>query len=248
MKDKVALITGGSGGIGTAIARHLFENGAKVAVAYNKNGDHALAKSWQTKQKEAGYDFTIHYCDVTDFESSAMMVFNIEKELGNIDILVNNAGVTEDVTLKKMSYEQWHKVINTNLDGVFNVTRNVLSKMLEKQYGRIINISSINGQKGQFGQVNYCTSKAGMHGFTKALAQEVARKNITVNTVSPGYVKTKMTENMSQEILNKIINQIPVGRLANPDEVARVVGFLASTQSAFITGANFAINGGQHMF
>lgn len=248
MSMRTALITGGMGGMGTAIAQALSKEGYHVAVSYNKGGDHSFAIDWQNQQKKEGFHFEIFYADIANFESAATMIEDAEKKLGTIDVLVNNAGVTEDITLMKMSPEQWYKVINTNLNGIFNVTRNVLNKMIENKYGRIINISSINGQKGQFGQTNYCASKAGIHGFTKALAQEIAKKGITVNTVSPGYVKTGMVAKMDQAILDKIISQIPVGRLAEPEEVARMVCFLASNHSGFITGSNFSINGGQHMY
>lgn len=248
MKGRTALVTGGMGGIGTAIARTLAKDGIEVAISYNKSGDHDKAIAWQQDQKKDGYHFTISFADIGDFESTAKMIKDIEQKLGKIDILVNNAGTTEDTTLMKMAPEQWMKVINTNLNSLYNVTRNVLNKMIENKYGRIINISSINGQKGQFGQTNYCASKAGIHGFTKALAYELAKKGITVNTISPGYVKTAMVAKMDQEILDKIISQIPVGRLATPDEVARVVNFLANDESGFITGSNFSINGGQHMY
>lgn len=248
MKGRTAVITGGMGGIGTAIAQHLARNGARVAVTYHKGGDKTPAEAWGREQKELGYDFFLSYANIADFQSTQEMVQDIIQKMGKIDILVNNAGITEDITLMKMSADQWHKVINTNLNGVFNVTRNVLDTMVKSQYGRIINISSINGQKGQFGQTNYCAAKAGIHGFTKALAQEVARKGITVNTISPGYVKTAMVEKMPENILEAIIKQIPMGRLAEPEEVARVVGFLASESSSYITGTNFSINGGHHMY
>lgn len=248
MKGKTAVVTGGMGGIGTAIAKHFANQGVRVAVTYHKGGDHERANDWVQEQKSQGYDFKICYADIIDFDSTQKMVKDLLQELGSIDILVNNAGITEDTTLMKMSAEQWYKVINTNLNGVFNVTRHVLESMIKSNFGRIINISSINGQKGQFGQTNYCAAKAGIHGFTKALAQEVARKGITVNTVSPGYVKTSMVEKLPEAVLDSIVKQIPVGRLAAPEEVARVVGFLAGHESSYITGSNFSINGGQHMY
>lgn len=248
MKNKIALVTGGTGGIGSAIVRHLHDLGAKVVATYNKDGNHQLARDWQEQRKQEGYTIDIFYANVADFDSAAKLAANMEDKYGRVDVLINNAGVTADVTLKKMSPEQWLKVINTNLNGVFNVTRSILNLMLKKPYGRIINISSINGQKGQFGQANYSAAKAGIHGFTKALAQEVASKNITVNTISPGYVRTSMLECVPEDVLNEIIKNIPVGRLAEPMEVAKLVGFLAASDAAFITGANFAINGGQHMY
>lgn len=247
MRKQIALVTGGMGGIGTVISRALCDAGAKVAVTYFKNGDHQEAKNWQEQQKLEGYDFAIFYADLTNFEQTAQMVQEVVAALGSIDILINNAGITNDTTLHKMQPEQWYGVINNNLNSIFNVTQNVLKKMLENQYGRIINISSINGQKGQFGQTNYCAAKAGIHGFTKALAYEVAKKGITVNTVSPGYVKTQMVEKVNPEILDNIIKQIPIGRLAEPQEIARAVAFLADYNSGYITGSNFSINGGQYM-
>lgn len=248
MDNKIALVTGGMGGIGTVIAQHLAKQGARVAVTYNKGGNHAEADAWRAQQLTLGYDFSIYYVDLIDFAATENMVNAIIDKHSRIDILVNNAGITQDTTLAKMLPEQWYKVIDTNLNSIFNVTRNVVKGMIENKYGRIINISSINGQKGQFGQTNYCASKAGIHGFTKALAYEVARKGITVNTVSPGYVKTSMVEKIAPNILEDIVKQIPVGRLAEPIEVAHVVAFLAGKEAAYITGANLAVNGGQHMF
>lgn len=245
MKGKIALVTGGMGGIGTTIAQQLSQRGALVAVTYHR--DPSQAVSWQEEQKKLGYDFNIIQADITNFDSSAGMVVEVIKKMGKIDILVNNAGIAEDSTLAKMSLEQWNKVINSDLNSLFNVTRNVLPIMLESKYGRIVNISSVNAQKGQFGQTNYTAAKAGVHGFTKSLAYEVAKKGITVNTISPGYVKTGMMDKIAPDILMKIIEQIPVGRLALPAEVASLVSFLVSETSAYITGANFAINGGLHM-
>lgn len=247
MQGKLALVTGGMGGIGTAIAQSLAKQGAQVVVTYNKGGDHTLAKAWKEEQASLGFTFSTVYADISDHDSSLKMVREVEGSLGKIDILVNNAGVTEDVTLMKMSPDQWHRVINTNLNGMYYITRHALNKMIESKYGRIINISSVNGSKGQFGQTNYCASKAGIYGFTKALAYEVARKGITVNAVSPGYVKTSMTSKVSPEILKGIVDQIPLGRLAEPEEVAHVVAFLASEQARYITGSNIAVNGGQYM-
>ena len=246
MRGKTALVTGGMGGIGTAIVEKFIENGAKVAVTYHR--DPAQAIAWQEEQKKLGREVVISQADISSFESATSMVQDVIKKLGKIDILINNAGIAEDTTLAKMSYEQWIKVINADLNSVFNVTRNVIPKMIEAQYGRIINISSVNAQKGQFGQTNYYTAKAGVHGFTKSLAYEVVRKKITVNTVSPGYVKTGMMDKIAPDILDKIIQQIPLGRLALPAEIANVVSFLALESSAYITGANFSINGGLHMF
>jgi len=248
MKKRIALVTGGTGGIGTAICRRLASGGIKVVAGFSHGGDNAYALAWQQAQKEEKYEFEVCYGDVTNFESCGMMVDKISTEMGPINILVNNAGITRDSTLKKMGFEQWDSVLRTNLDSVFNVTRHVINSMLEQGFGRIINISSINGQKGQFGQTNYSAAKAGMHGFTKALAQEVANKGITVNTVSPGYVATEMVKKMPQPILDKIIAQIPLGRLAEPNEIGAMVAFLASDEAGYVTGADFSINGGLHMY
>lgn len=247
MRNKIALVTGGMGGIGTAICQYLFENNATVISTYNRGGNHDAARKWQKEQRKKGYHIDIQYVDVTDFESCTQLVKNVEQEYGAIDILVNNAGITRDVPLYKMHINEWNEVLKTNLDSLFNVTRNVINGMITRGYGRIINISSINGQKGQYGQVNYSASKAGVHGFTKSLAQEVARKGITVNTISPGYIETPMVMAVSEEIRNKIIAQIPVGRLGTPEEIARAVGFLAAHTSGFITGTNLTINGGQYL-
>lgn len=248
MEGKVALVTGGTGGIGSAICRYLHQKGAIVAASYHNGGKAERAKTWQEEQKNQGYQLHIYYGDVSDYDSAGKLVQDVEKELGSLDILINCAGITRDKTLKKMEQEDWTEVLKINLDSVFNVTRHAISGMLKKQYGRIINVSSINGQKGQFGQANYAAAKAGMHGFSKALALEVAKNGITVNTISPGYVNTPMVQKVPNDILDKIISAIPVGRLAEPEEIARIVGFLAAKDSGFITGANFAINGGQHMY
>lgn len=247
MKNKTALVTGGMGGIGTAICHHLVEQGAIVIASYNRGGDHEAARLWREEQLKNGYNIAIRYVDVADFTSCEKMISEIETEFGHIDILVNNAGITRDVQLYKMDQEQWLSVLRTNLDSIFNVTRNAINGMMSRRYGRIINISSINGQKGQFGQTNYSAAKAGIHGFTKALAQEVARKGITVNTISPGYIATSMVMAVDENIREKIIAQIPVGRLGKPEEVARAVAFLAAETSGFITGSNLTINGGQYL-
>jgi acetoacetyl-CoA reductase len=245
MKKRIALITGGTGGIGTAICRHLHAKGMQVIAGFSHEA-HAL--QWQKDQKSVDYPFEITYGDVGSFESCAAMINKIETTIGPVDVLVNNAGLTRDATLRKMEQTQWDLVLRTNLDSLFNVTRNVINGMLERGFGRIINISSINAQKGQFGQTNYSAAKAGMHGFTKALAQEVANKGITVNTISPGYVATEMVSKMPPKVLEQVIAQIPVGRLAEPDEIARVVAFLADNEAGYITGANIAVNGGQHLY
>ncbi|NEX61755.1 acetoacetyl-CoA reductase [Noviherbaspirillum galbum] len=247
MKTKrIAVVTGGMGGLGEAICRRLAKEGNQVIATYSPSNQNA--KEWVAKQKAEGFDFLTAMIDVADYDSCSKGVMKIVTDVGGIDILVNNAGITRDTTLKKMTHEQWREVMQTNLDSVFNMSKNVLHGMLEQQWGRIINISSVNGQKGAFGQTNYSAAKAGVHGFTKALALEVANKGITVNTVSPGYIGTKMVMAIPQDVLNdKILPQIPVGRLGQPDEVAGLVAYLCGDEAAFVTGANIAINGGQHM-
>ncbi len=244
LDGRIALVTGGTGGIGAAICKQLADSGAKVATNYRNE---EKAQKWLAETSAAGYDFKAYPVDVTHFDDCQQLIDRIEQDLGPIDILVNNAGITKDTTLRKMSKEQWDDVLTTNLDSVFNVTRQVVQGMMERGFGRIINISSINGQKGQVGQTNYSASKAGVHGFTMALAQEVARKGVTVNTVAPGYIATEMVMAVPEDIRNKIIAQIPVGRLGTPAEVACLVDFLASDQAGFITGSDLAQNGGQHM-
>jgi acetoacetyl-CoA reductase len=242
LKGKVAIVTGGTGAIGTAICRQLADSGARVATNYRSE---EKLKHWQEESK--GYSFFAYKCDVTDFNACKDFVAAVEKELGPVDILVNNAGITMDTTLRKMTWEQWNTVLNTNLDSVFNMSRQVVQGMTDRGFGRIINISSINGQKGQIGQCNYSAAKAGMHGFTMALAQEVARKGVTVNTLSPGYIATEMVMAVPEEIRKQIIAQIPVGRLGTVEDVAYAVDFLSAPEAGFITGADIAANGGQHM-
>lgn len=245
MTQRVALVTGGTGGIGTEICKALAGMGHKVVASWLKGVDDGPA--WQAAMKQAGFEFEIAEGDVSNYEAAAAMVKEAVAKAGPIDILVNCAGITRDSTLKKMNKDQWDAVIRSNLDSVFNVTKPVVDGMLDRGWGRVINISSVNGQKGQFGQANYAAAKAGMHGFTMSLAQEVAKKGITVNSVSPGYVATKMVMAVPEEVRNKIIAQVPVGRLGNPDEIGWVVAFLADERSGYITGANIAINGGLHM-
>lgn len=241
---RVTLVTGGTGAIGTAICKKLADMGHIVATTYRSEDK---ARAWQEEMKKEGYAFHLYKCDVANFEDAQKAVKAIVADLGPIQILVNNAGITRDSTLKKMTVEQWRDVISSDLDSVFNVTRPVIDAMLESGFGRIINISSINGQKGQFGQSNYAAAKAGMHGFTKALAQEVARKGITVNTVSPGYIETDMIMAVPENIRQGIMGQIPVGRFGRPEDVAHVVAFLTDEKSGFITGSNIAANGGHFM-
>lgn len=246
MREMVAIVTGGTGGIGTAICKRLATQ-YKVVSCYFKNGQHDEAKRWQEEQKKAGYEIDIIYANIANFADCEKLTALILERYGHVEILINNAGITADGCLKKMSPEQWQTVIDTNLTSVYNITRNILPCMLEKEYGRIITISSINGRKGQFGQCNYAASKAALFGFTKSLAQEVAKKGITVNTISPGYIATPMLTSLKEEILAGIIADIPVGRLGTPEEVAAAVAFLVERGSGFITGANLDINGGQYM-
>ncbi|MFT3756594.1 MAG: beta-ketoacyl-ACP reductase [Pseudoxanthomonas sp.] len=242
--NRVALVTGGTGGIGTAICKKLADMGHKVATNYRNE---EKAKAWQEKMKADGYDFALVKGDVTSPEEAEGMVREVEAKLGPIDILVNNAGITRDGTFHKMKADQWGDVINTNLNSVFNVTRPVIDGMRDRKWGRIIQISSINGLKGQYGQANYAAAKAGMHGFTISLARENAKQGITVNTVSPGYVATDMVMAVPEEVRAKIAADIPTGRLGKPEEIAYAVGFLVDDQAAWITGSNLDINGGHHM-
>ena len=244
MSARVALVTGGTGGIGTAICRRLAAGGHRVATNYRNE---ERARDWQARMKADGFDFALARGDVSTPGDAESMVRDVEKQLGPVDILVNNAGITRDGTFHKMSAQQWQEVINTNLNSVFNVTRPVIEGMRERKWGRIIQISSINGQKGQYGQANYAAAKAGMHGFTISLAQENARFGITVNTVSPGYIGTDMVMAVPEEVRNKIVAQIPTGRLGNPDEIAYAVSFFIPDDASWITGANLAANGGQYM-
>lgn len=247
MTQMIAVVTGGTGGIGSAISQRLAQRNYRVIACYFKNGRHEDALHWQRMQKAAGFDIDILYADLVSFADCEHLVALLKERYNRIDVLVNNAGMTADSSLKKMTPQQWQQVIDANLTGVFNITRHVLPVMLEQQYGRIVNISSINGQKGQFGQCNYAATKAALYGFTKSLALEVANKGITVNSISPGYVATPMLKSMKPEVLQDIIQKIPVGRLGQPEEIAASVEFLAAKESAFITGANLDINGGQYM-
>jgi acetoacetyl-CoA reductase len=246
MTQRIALVTGGMGGLGEAICMKLARMGIKVVVTYSPgNTKHA---AWLKDMADRDYHFSAYPCDVADFDSCVKMVDQVTKEIGPIDILINNAGITRDMTFKKMTKPDWDAVMHTNLDSVFNVTKPIIDGMVERGWGRVINVSSVNGQKGAFGQTNYSAAKAGMHGFTKALALEVARKGVTVNTISPGYIGTKMVLDIPKDVLDsKILPQIPIGRLGKPEEVAGLCAYLASDEAAFVTGANIAINGGQHM-
>ncbi|MEJ1958529.1 MAG: acetoacetyl-CoA reductase [Nitrosomonadales bacterium] len=245
--SRVALVTGGMGGLGEAICIKLAALGYRVVTTYSPSN--TKAGEWLTAMNSKGYGFKAYPCDVADFDSCASCVTQVAKEAGPVAVLVNNAGITRDVTFKKMTKADWDAVIHTNLDSAFNMTKQVMDGMTERGWGRVVNISSVNGQKGAFGQTNYAAAKAGMHGFTKALALEVAKKGVTVNTISPGYIGTKMVMAIPQDVLDsKILPLIPQSRLGKPDEVAGLVAYLSSDEAAFLTGANIAINGGQHMY
>jgi len=247
MAQRIALVTGGMGGLGEAICMKLERMGIRVVVTHSPSN--TKYKEWLHEMESQGHKFTAYPCDVTDYESCQKMVAQVTRDLGPIDILINNAGITRDMTFKKMTKVDWDSVIHTNLDSVFNVTKPIVDGMVERGWGRVINVSSVNGQKGAFGQTNYSAAKAGMHGFTKALALEVAKKGVTVNTISPGYIGTKMVLAIPKDVLDsKILPQIPIGRLGKPEEVAGLCAYLASDEAAFVTGANIAINGGQHMY
>ncbi len=245
-QQRVVLITGGMGGLGETISTKMADAGYRVVVTYSpSNTKHA---EWVAGMKSNGYDILAVPCDVADFDSCTRAVAEVQNKVGAVDVLVNNAGITRDMTFKKMDKVNWDAVMRTNLDSLFNVTKQVADGMAERGWGRIINVSSVNGSKGAFGQTNYSAAKAGVHGFSKALALELAKKGVTVNTISPGYIGTKMVTAIPEEILNsKILPQIPVGRLGKPEEVAGLIIYLASEEAAFVTGANIAINGGQHM-
>ncbi|MBF0180172.1 MAG: beta-ketoacyl-ACP reductase [Magnetococcales bacterium] len=245
MSKRIALVTGGPGGIGSAICTTLSRKGYQVVATCAPVFECPNLDQWKQDMHDAGVDIKVYEADVADFESCKQAVEKIESEVGPIDVLVNCAGITRDSVLKKMTPQQWNEVLGVNLDSVFNMTRNIFPGMVDRGFGRVINISSINGRKGQFGQANYSAAKAGMHGFTMAVAQEGIRKGVTVNTISPGYVATEMVKKIREEVLQTIIAQIPAGRLAEPSEIAHVVAFLASEESGFITGANIDINGGQ---
>ena len=238
---RVALVTGGTRGIGAAISVGLKEAGYKVAANYGGNDEAA-------EKFKAASGIPVYKWDVSDFEACKAGVDQVVSDLGPVEVLVNNAGITRDTTLHKMTAEQWSAVVGTNLDSLFNMTRNVIENMRASSFGRIISISSVNGQKGQFGQSNYAAAKAGLIGFTKSVAQENAAKGITVNVVSPGYIATEMVRAVPEEVLNtKIIPLIPVGRLGEPEEVAKCVVFLAADDAGFITGSTISSNGGQYM-
>jgi acetoacetyl-CoA reductase len=246
MTKRIALVTGGMGGLGEAISVKLHDAGYRVVVTHSP--DNTGAKDWLARMEETDREFHAYGMDVADYDSCQRGAQKIQSEIGPVDILVNNAGITRDMTFRKLDKVNWDAVLRTNLDSIFNISKPLCDGMVERAWGRIINISSVNGSKGSIGQTNYAAAKAGMHGFTKSLALEVARKGVTVNTISPGYLATKMVTAIPQDILDtKILPQIPMGRLGNPNEVASLVLFLCSEEAGFVTGANIPINGGQHM-
>jgi acetoacetyl-CoA reductase len=244
-QKRIAYVTGGMGGIGTAICRKLAQAGHTVVAGCGPNSPRK--DRWIGEMKALGFDIIASEGNVADWESTVAAFEKVKREVGPIDILVNNAGITRDGVFRKMSKADWDAVINTNLNSLFNVTKQVIEGMVERNWGRVISISSVNGQKGQFGQTNYSTAKAGIHGFTMALAQEVASKGVTVNTVSPGYVGTEMVRAIKPEVLEKIVATIPVKRLGEPDEIGSIITWLASDDAGFTTGADFSVNGGLHM-
>ncbi len=244
MSQKVAYVTGGMGGIGTAICQRLSKEGFTVIAGCGPTRDHA---KWVAEQAALGFTFFASAGNVGDWDSTVEAFTKAKAEHGSIDLLVNNAGITRDRMFLKMSREDWDAVIETNLNSMFNVTKQVVGDMVEKGWGRIINISSVNGVKGQAGQTNYSAAKAGMHGFSMALAQELATKGVTVNTVSPGYIGTDMVKAIRQEVLDKIIATVPVKRLGEPSEIASIIAWLASDEGGYATGAEFSVNGGLHM-
>ena len=244
MSKKVAYVTGGMGGIGTAICQRLHKDGFTVIAGCGPTRDY---NKWLGEQKALGFDFQASVGNVGDWQSTVEAFAKAKTEYGSIDVLVNNAGITRDRMFVKMTPEDWSAVIETNLNSMFNVTKQVVGDMVEKGWGRIVNISSVNGAKGQAGQTNYSAAKAGMHGFTMALAQELATKGVTVNTVSPGYIGTEMVRAIRQEVLDKIVGTIPVKRLGEPSEIASIISWLSSEEGGYSTGADFPVNGGLHM-
>ena len=245
MSKRIAYVTGGMGGIGTAICTRLCKDGYTVVAGCGPNS--TRKDTWLATMRAHGYDIHASEGNVSDWESTKAAFEKVRAEIGEVDVLVNNAGITRDGQFRKMSKADWDAVIDTNLNSLFNVTKQVIEGMCERGFGRIINISSVNGQKGQFGQTNYSTAKAGIHGFTMALAQEVATKGVTVNTVSPGYVGTDMVRAIRPEVLEKIVSGIPVKRLGEPEEIASIVAWIASAEGGYATGSDFSLNGGLYM-
>jgi acetoacetyl-CoA reductase len=244
MQQRLAYVTGGMGGIGTAICQRLAKEGMKVVAGCGPSRDF---DRWLQEQAEQGFTFYASVGNVSDWDSTVSAFKKVVDEHGPVDVLVNNAGITRDGVFRKMTHDDWCAVMDTNLNSLFNVTKQVIEGMVERGWGRIINISSVNGQKGQFGQTNYATAKAAIHGFSMSLAQEVASKGVTVNTVSPGYIGTDMVKAIRPDVLEKIVATIPVKRLGEPSEIASIVAWIASDDAGFSTGADFSLNGGLHM-
>ena len=244
MAQRIAYVTGGMGGIGTSICQRLHKDGCTVIAGCGPSRDH---RKWIEEQKAEGYTFHASAGNVGDWDSTVEAFKKVGADHGPVDILVNNAGITRDGAFRKMTRDDWSAVIDTNLNSLFNVTKQVIDGMVERGWGRVVNISSVNGQKGQFGQTNYSTAKAGIHGFTMALALEVAAKGVTVNTVSPGYIGTDMVRAIRQDVLDKIVAGIPVKRLGTPEEIGSIVAWIASEEGGYATGADFSLNGGLHM-
>ena len=246
MTQRVAVVTGAQGGLGESMCKAMCDQDRRVVGSYLP-GAESEAQSWQADMKAAGYDVAIYPLDVTDYDHCSSFIAKVEEEVGPIEILVNNAGITRDGPLKRLQPEQWQAVLRTNLDSMYNMCQPLFDAMCGRGFGRIVNISSLNGEKGQFGQANYSAAKAGIYGFTKAIAQEGARKGVTVNAVSPGYIDTPMVRQVPENVLNAIVDGIPVGRLGQPEEIARAVAFLTAEDAGFITGTNLSVNGGQYM-
>lgn len=248
MTKRIAVVTGATGGLGVSMCKTLHDQGRQVvATYYPGEGCEEAAKTWQKQMQEEGYDLTIYPLNVADYDSCCAFIATVEAEQGAIDILVNNAGITRDAPLKRMKPDQWAEVINTNLTSMYNMCQPVFDNMCQRGWGRIVNISSLNGEKGQFGQSNYAATKAGIYGFTRSIALEGARKGVTVNAVSPGYIDTPMVRQVPENVLDSIVSGIPVGRLGQPEEIARAVSFLTADDAGFITGTNISVNGGQYM-
>ncbi|MBP6861227.1 MAG: acetoacetyl-CoA reductase [Neisseriaceae bacterium] len=248
MEQKIAVVTGAHGGLGESMCKALIEQGRKVIGTYYPGAEtEAAALAWQKEMSSAGFEIALYALDVTDFDACVSFHAQVQADHGAVSILVNNAGITRDAPVKRMKIDQWRAVIDTNLSSIFNMTQPIFDAMCNQGWGRIVNISSLNGEKGQFGQSNYAAAKAGIYGLTKSLAQEGARKGVTANAVSPGYIDSPMVRQVPEDILNKIIAGVPVGRLGTPEDISRAVAFLTADDAGFITGTNMSINGGQYM-